>query len=125
MSLPLDLSNAPRIGVNRAGRPLGAVNYSGISLIARTMKANGVMWLDELVKSYKLYRDESLALTAEQKAGGLTPDQTMLKFWMEMVPYISLKMNEKEQRGWKPRKNKKRISKAAFAALERMEGRKE
>lgn len=125
MSLPLDLSNAPRIGVNRAGRPLGAVNYSGISLIARTMKANGVMWLDELVTCYKRYKADDAALTAEQRSGGVTPDQTMLKFWMEMVPYISLKMNEKEQRGWKPRKNKKRISQAAMNALKRMEGRKE
>ena len=111
--------------LNPRGRPVGSINYGGISLVAKFMKRHGLIWLDEMAECYKRYRDESLALTAEQKQRGERPDAAMLTFWTVALPFLSLKMDEKLSRGWKKRVQKRRISGAAMEALTKLEGRAE
>lgn len=102
----------------RFGRAFGSKNYGAISLIARTMKAKGVFWVDELIDSYKLYKTQ----LAESKS----PDPTLLLFWLEILPYITPKMIERETRGRRPRgKPKNVITRSVIAQLEKLEGRKE
>lgn len=108
-------------GVNKAkrspGRPFGARNYSGISLIARTMKEKGISWVDEMVDSYMIYK-------AQLKAGG-TPDPSLLYFWQEVLPYITVKMIDRETRRERPKRvGKRKISTSALEALAKAEGRK-
>ncbi len=99
------------------GRPVGARNYSGISLIARTMKEKGISWVHEMVDAYALYKEQL-------KAGG-TPDPSLLYFWQEVLPYITVKIIDKETRRDRPKKKyKPRISKAAIEQLAKLEGRK-
>lgn len=104
----------------RYGRPKGSYNYGSISHLARTMKQHGISWVDEMVEAYKIYKEQL-------KAGG-TPDPTLLYFWQEVLPYISLKMIEKETRGVKPkywRNRKKKVSTAAIEGLAKAEARKQ
>jgi hypothetical protein len=99
------------------GRPFGARNYSGISLIARTMKEGGISWVHELIDAYMIYKEQL-------KAGG-TPDPSLLYFWQEILPYITVKMIEKETRRERPKHvSKRRISHAALEALTKAEARK-
>jgi hypothetical protein len=113
------LQNAPR----RPGRPMGARNYSGMSYIARCMKERGVSWAYELVSAYMLYKKQ-LALMVEDPTRP-APDRALLDFWTQMIPYITVKMIERETRGVRPKyKGKQRISHAAIEALAKAEGRK-
>lgn len=104
------------------GRPKGAANYSGISLLAKTMKRNGLIWLDELVDAYRAYRDERNLISPDRKALGETPDKTLIQFWMAALPFLSLTLNEKSARGYKPQAYKRKvITKSSLDALARAE----
>lgn len=107
----------PSVVKRHAGRPAGARNYSGISLISRTMKEKGISWVHELIDSYVIYKEQL-------KAGG-TPDPSLLYFWQEILPYITVKMIDKETRRDRPKKKTKtRISHSALEQLAKAEGRK-
>jgi hypothetical protein len=100
-----------------AGRPIGAKNYGAVSYIARTMKEKGVSWVHEMVDAYLLYK-------TQLKAGG-TPDPSLLYFWQEVLPYITVKMIDRETRGQRPKhKFKRKIGVAALEQLAKAEGRK-
>lgn len=105
------------------GRPIGATNYSGYSFIAREMKRLGLDWRTELVDSYKLYKDQ---LTLKQKGlSAEAPDAKLLEFWMQILPYITVKMIDRESRKQRPKhKYKPRITTSALEQLAKAEGRK-
>lgn len=73
--------------------------------------------MDELVDAYMIYK-------TQLKAGG-TPDPSLLYFWQEVLPYITVKMIERETRGVRPKyKHKRKIGMAALEQLAKAEGRK-
>lgn len=110
----IDIPNASKRG---RGRPFGSRNYSGTSIIAREMKGRGIRWTDELIDAYMIYK-------TQLKAGG-TPDPSLLYFWQEVLPYITVKMIERETRGQRPKRvGKRRISTSAIENLAEAEGRK-
>lgn len=121
----------PVLPARSRGRPFGAKNYSGISLIARTMKGRGMHWIDELIDSYRLYKDQlacyndymrTLPLGAKLEMA--PPDPALLTFWADILPYIALKMIERETRGQRPKKvNRRKITDAAINELAKAEGR--
>ena len=99
------------------GRPFGARNYSAISLIARTMKEKGISWVHEMIDAYMIYKEQL-------KAGG-TPDPSLLYFWQEVLPYITVKIIDREtRRERKPKPRKRKVSTAALEVLAKAEGRK-
>lgn len=111
------LLQTPAQAKARGGRPVGARNYGSTSFIARCMKERGISWVNELIEAYMLYK-------AQMRAGG-TPDPSLLYFWQEVLPYITVKMIDKETRGKRPRRlSKRRISTSALDALVKAEGRK-
>lgn len=100
------------------GRPREARNFGGRSHLSREFKLKGFNWVHELIDSYIVYKDQV-------KAGG-TPDPSLLYFWQEVLPYISLKMNEKETRRTRmvlKRKPRNGVSDSALEALAKAEGR--
>jgi hypothetical protein len=103
------------------GRPAGAKNYSGVSLIARSMKEKGIYWVYELIDAYKLYQRQ-LELYVKDPTRS-QPDARLLEFWMTILPYITVKMIDRETRRERPKKEKKRISHSAIQALAQAEGR--
>lgn len=105
------------------GRPVGAKNYSGISIIARTMKEKGLYWVFELIDSYKLYKKQMALYVSDPTLP--QPNADLLHFWMEILPYITVKMIDRETRGVRPKKTSKRnISHSAIESLAKAEGRK-
>lgn len=107
----------------RLGRPLGARNYSGVSLIARTMKERGLTWVHELIDAYTLYKKQ-LSLYIDDPVRP-QPNPDLLYFWQEILPYITVKMIDRETRGTRPKyKAKRRISHSTLEALAKAEGRK-
>lgn len=105
------------------GRPFGAKNYSGISIIARTMKEKGIYWVHELIDAYSLYKKQ-LRLYIEDPTR-TQPSHELLDFWVEILPYITVKMIDRETRGVRPKKASKRtVSHSAIAQLAEAEGRK-
>ncbi len=117
----------------RFGRPIGARNYAGISHIARTMKARGLSWLTELIDSYQLYKSGLAAYNEYIRTlpHGVEPrldppDAAILQFWAALMPYIALKMTDRETRGERPKKSfKGKITPAAIERLAQLEGRKQ
>ncbi len=106
--------NKPKRG---RGRPWGSRNYGFRSHIAQRMKEKGLSWQDELIEAYMIYKKQLLA--------GGTPDPSLLYFWQEVLPYITVHAIDKETRGTRPRAvHKKRITPAAIDALAQAEGRK-
>lgn len=115
--MDVDISSIPPVRKYPGGRPVGSRNYSGSSVIAREMKMKGIRWVDEFIDSYSIYK--------QQLKDGKTPDPKLLEFWMVVLPYITVKMIEKETRGQRPKyKYKPRVSKHAIEKLAQMEGRK-
>lgn len=105
------------------GRPFGSRNYSGVSLIARTMKERGLRWVDELIDAYSLYKKQ-LSLYIDDPTRS-QPNPDLLYFWQEILPYITVKMIERETRGIRPKRvAKRKISHSALEALAKAEGRK-
>lgn len=105
------------------GRPFGARNYSGISLIARTMKEKGIYWVHELIDAYSLYKRQLNQYISDPTRP--EPSNELLEFWMTILPYITVKMIDRETRRERPKKEAKtRISRSAIESLERAEGRK-
>lgn len=102
----------------KPGRRFGSKNYGWHSHIARRMKEKGISWQDELIDAYMLYK--------KQLAAGGTPDPSLLYFWQEILPYISIKASEKMDMRERPAKRvgKRKISRAALDALAKAEGRK-
>lgn len=116
-------SLAVPVPAKHPGRPWGSKNYMGISHIARRMKEKGIRWVDELIDSYMLYKSQLEAYKASPKTAP-QPDAKLLEFWMEILPYVSVKMIERETRGERPkRKFKPKITKAALERLAEAEGR--
>ena len=113
----------PTMPIRKPGRPWGSRNYSGVSLIARTMKERGLSWITEFIDAYQIYKQQLKAYADD--ASKPEPNPQLLQFWMEVLPYITVKMIERETRGIRPkRKFKKKISHAALEALAKAEGRK-
>lgn len=105
------------------GRPFGAKNYSGISIIARTMKEKGIYWVDELIDSYILYKRQLNKYILDP--GSPQPSNELLTFWQTVLPYITVKMIDRETRRERTIKTTKRkVSAHAIEALAKMEGRK-
>lgn len=105
------------------GRPWGARNYSGMSLIARTMKERGLSWIAEFIDAYVLYKKQWAKSIDDPTLPAPNPD--LLVFWMTVLPYITVKMIEKETRGTRPKRvGKRKISHSAIEALAKAEGRK-
>jgi len=107
------------------GRPLGSFNYGGLSLIARTMKSKGIHWVSEMIDAYSLYKKQWAKNIDDPTLPAPNPD--LLYFWMEIMPYITVKMIDRETRGERPKywRNKKtQVSHAAITALAKAEGRK-
>lgn len=112
-----------QIKYKRFGRPVGSRNYSGNSLIAREMKERGIRWVDEFISAYVLYKKQWSNQIEDPTLPPPNPD--LLYFWQEVLPYITVKMIERETRGIRPkRKFKRKISTAALEALAKAEGRK-
>lgn len=113
-----------QVKYKRFGRPVGATNYGGgISYLAQEMKRKGFDWRNEITECYALYKKQ---LSLKATGLGEAPDRTLLDFWMELLPYITVKVIDKEtrmrvrpQRGYKPK-----ISKEALERLTEAEGRK-
>lgn len=111
---PLSLQEATRVK-RSAGRPLGAKNYGGISLIAREMRIHGIDWKADMVESYKAYKQDKSE-----------SNKILMLYWLELMPYIAIRIEDKLGRG--PKKYVKRkavLSSSVARALERLEGRKE
>ena len=110
-------SKFPRFDGKR-GRPPGAKNYGGISVIAREFKAQGLDWKAEMVKAYKAFDAAEVDTPAYEKA------KFRLNYWQESLPFIAIKMELKNWRGPKPKSNpRKTTTAAALKALEQMEAR--
>lgn len=116
-SLPVEGPN-----VYRGGRPIGATNYGGISLIAREMKGKGIRWTDELIECYQIYKKQWTSYVNNRT--DKTPDPKLLDFWVALMPYVCLRMSERETRRMRAKKQyKPKISQTAIDRLARLEGR--
>lgn len=105
------------------GRPHGARNYSGVSIIARSMKEKGLYWVNELIDSYSLYKKQLGKYIVDPTLPQPNPD--LLQFWMTILPYITVKMIERTSRREKPAAEIKRrkVRSSDLEALARAEGR--
>lgn len=116
----------------RFGRPIGSRNYSGISFIAREMKCRGLSWITEMIDSYLLYKSQISAFNEYVRTlpHGVDPkiappDAALLQFWEAIIPYIAIKMIDRETRGERPKKKfKPKVTPAAIERLAQLEGRK-
>lgn len=114
----------PPVVPGRSGRPFGATNYGGgASYLAQQMKRKGFDWRNEIVDCYATYKKQ-MALKTEGVAEA--PDRTLLDFWMQIIPYITVKVIDKEagRRARLKKRYKPRISKEAIERLAIAEGRK-
>lgn len=131
----LPISGQPRIGrppmkrdtsgfILGKGRPAGAKNYSARSFLAQELRRLGFVWRTELIESYALYKQQMREYIAHPDTMA-EPEPELLYFWMTLLPYLTLKVNEKETRRERPQhKRRQLISKAAIEQLARAEGRK-
>lgn len=100
------------------GRPKGAKNYGGISMIAREFKAQGVDWRTALVRAYKALEAAHTGTPEYDKA------REQVAFWREALPYLLVKMEHKlGTRGPRPYTPHRTSLKAAIKTLEQMESR--
>lgn len=108
----------------RGGRPAGSKNYSGFSLLAKRMKEKGLAWMDEMMGCYIAYKAQAAEYEAGRRAD--RPDPELLDFWMTMMPYLMLKMGEREAaRSLRPFKKKaKGVTQIQVDRLTEAEGRK-
>lgn len=105
----------------RQGRPMGARNYGSISIIAKTMKERGLSWVSEFIDAYQMYKKQLSARVDNPELP--SPNPELLYFWMEMMPYITIKMIERQIRRGERIKRKPKISKHAIEQLVKAEGR--
>ncbi len=101
------------------GRPHGARNYGGISLIARQFKAQGVDWRVALVDAYKALD------AAKPDSPECAKAAILVEFWREALPFVAVKLELKMgDRGLKPSyKPRKMSTKTAMAKIAELEAR--
>lgn len=104
---------------NHKGRPKGSVNYSGLSLVSKRLKMRGIDWLEELASEYTRYK------TLRDRSDNMPVDRTLIDYWIAVLPYLTLTLNEKASRGalaarMYPRKH---VSANSLSVLEKMENR--
>ncbi len=107
----------------KMGRKPGSLNYGRKSYLSRRMYERGIKWADEIIDAYLLYKRQVELIVAGQST--VAADPALLYFWTDALPYVSLKLIERETRGHPPKRKPKRfITPGAMQALADAEGRK-
>lgn len=87
--------------------------------MSKRLKMRGIDWLEEIAAEYTRYK------ALRERSENMPIDRALLDYWIALLPYLTLTLNEKHSRGALTARLRppKRVSANSVAVLEKMEGR--